>query len=294
MATITAAPATVAPSVTAATPRRRFRWPQPMVLVGAAMTLAVVLVALLAPAIGRVPYDEQDLSRSLLPPFWQAGADPAYPLGTDFLGRDLLSRLVFGARTSLVVGISAVVVAGAIGITLGLAAGYFGRVPDALIMRLVDLQLAFPPIVLAIGVLTMVQPTLVSIAIVLGVVGWVQYARVMRAQTLALREREYVTAARLIGAADARILLRHILPNGLGPVLVIATVNVSAMILAEASLSFLGIGVRPPTPAWGTMLSESRDVFRQAWWTAVLPGLAILWTVFGINLLGDAWQNRRR
>ena len=124
-------------------------------------------------------------------------------------------------------------------------------------------------------------------------VGWVQYARVMRAQTLSLREREFVLAARVVGARDVRILLTHILPNALGPILVIATVNVSAMILAEASLSFLGIGVRPPTPAWGTMLSESRDVFHLAWWNAVFPGLAIVWTVFGINLLGDAWQNRR-
>jgi ABC-type dipeptide/oligopeptide/nickel transport system permease subunit len=149
----------------------------PMVLVGATMTMFIVLVALLAPLIARVPYDDQDLARSLLPPFWIAGANPTYPLGTDFLGRDLLSRLVFGARTSLVVGISAVLVSGAIGLTLGLSAGYFGRWADAIIMRLVDLQLAFPPIVLAIGILTMVEPGLVAIAAVLGVVGWVQYAR---------------------------------------------------------------------------------------------------------------------
>ena len=265
----------------------------PMVLVGAAMTACVILVAIFAPLIGRVPYDEQDLSRSLLPPFWMSGANPMYPLGTDFLGRDMLSRLVFGARTSLVIGFSAVIVSGIIGLTFGLSAGYFGRVTDAVIMRLVDLQLAFPPIVLAIAILTMVEPGLFTVAAVLGVVGWVQYARVMRAQTLTLREREFVLAARVVGARDRRILTSHILPNALGPVLVIATVNVSAMILAEASLSFLGIGVRPPTPAWGTMLSESREVFRQAWWTAVFPGLAIVWTVFAINLLSDAWQNRR-
>ncbi len=282
--------------LTPATIQRTHRpWsaPPPMVLVGASMTTLIVLVALFAPLIARMPYDDQDLSRSLLPPFWIPGANLTYPLGTDFLGRDLLSRLVFGARTSLVVGISAVLVSGAIGLTLGLSAGYFGRWADAIIMRLVDLQLAFPPIVLAIGILTMVEPGLVAIAAVLGAVGWVQYARVMRAQTLSLREREFVVAARVVGAGDVRILLTHILPNALGPILVIATVNVSAMILAEASLSFLGIGVRPPTPAWGTMLSESRDVFHLAWWSAAFPGLAIVWTVFGINLLGDAWQNRR-
>jgi peptide/nickel transport system permease protein len=175
---------------------------------------------------------------------------------------------------------------------LGLVAGYCGRLADSLIMRLVDLQLALPPIVLAIAILTMVEPSLFTIALVLGVVGWVQYARVMRAQTLAIREREFVLAARTVGADSIRILARHILPNALGPILVIASVNVSTMILAEASLSFLGVGVRPPTPAWGSMLSESRDVFHLAWWNAVFPGLAIVWTVFGINLLGDAWQHR--
>jgi peptide/nickel transport system permease protein len=264
-----------------------------IVLIGAVMTCMVVATALLAPLLARIPFDDQDLSRSLLPPFWLPGANPAYPLGTDFLGRDLLSRLVYGARTSLLVGTLAVVLAGVIGISLGLVAGYFGRFVDSVIMRLVDLQLALPPIVLAIAILTVVQPTLLTIAFVLGLVGWVQYARVMRAQTLSLREREFVLAARVVGANSPRILVRHILPNAMGPMLVIATVNVSTMILAEAALSFLGVGVRPPTPAWGTMLSESRDVFHLAWWTAVFPGLAIVWTVFGINLLGDAWQNRR-
>jgi peptide/nickel transport system permease protein len=264
-----------------------------LVLIGAVMTSTVVATALFAPLLARIPFDDQDLSRSLLPPFWLPGANPAYPLGTDFLGRDLLSRLVYGARTSLLVGTLAVVLAGVIGIALGLVAGYFGRFVDSVIMRLVDLQLAVPPIVLAIAILTVVQPTLLTIALVLGLVGWVQYARVMRAQTLSLREREFVLAARVVGADSPRILLRHILPNAMGPVLVIVTVNVSTMILAEAALSFLGVGVRPPTPAWGTMLSESRDVFHLAWWTAVFPGVAIVWTVFGINLLGDAWQNRR-
>jgi peptide/nickel transport system permease protein len=266
----------------------------PMAILGAVMTTLIVAAAIFAPALTHVAYDDQDLSRALLPPFWSAGANPAYPLGTDFLGRDLLSRLLFGARTSLAVGALAVLLAGALGITLGLLAGYCGRLADSVIMRLVDLQLALPPIVLAIAILTMVAPSLFTIALVLGVVGWVQYARVMRAQTLALREREFVLAARTVGADTMRILARHILPNALGPILVIAAVNVSTMILAEASLSFLGVGVRPPTPAWGSMLSESRDVFHLAWWNAVFPGLAIVWTVFGINLLGDAWQNRGR
>ena len=260
---------------------------------GVVMTTAVLLVALLAPLLAPHPVDDQDLMASLLPPFWLSGADPAYPLGADFQGRDLLSRLMYGARTSLIIGTSAVTVAGLLGIPLGLLAGYFGGWVDEVIMRLADAQLAFPPIVLAIGILAVTGSTLPTIALVLGTIGWVQYARVIRGQTLSLREREFVTAARVCGAGNARILTRHILPNALGPILVIATVNVSGMILAEASLSFLGIGVRPPTAAWGTMLSEGRDVFAVAWWNAVFPGLAIVWTVFGINLLGDAWQQRR-
>ncbi len=271
---------------------KRVRRVQPTVLLGAAMTAAVVGIAIFAPVVSPHAYDDQDLSRSLLPPFWLPGANPAFPLGTDFLGRDLLARLAYGARTSLAVGGLAVLLAGAVGVTLGLVAGYFGRVVDSVTMRLVDLQLALPPIVLAIAILTVVQPGLLTIAIVLGLLGWVQYARVMRAQSLSLREREFVLAARVLGADSPRILRRHVLPNALGPILVIATVNVSTMILAEASLSFLGVGVRPPTPAWGSMLSESRDVFHLAWWTAVFPGLAIVWTVFAINLLGDAWHNR--
>lgn len=272
--------------------KRARRFP-PTVLIGGAMTAVVVCAAIFAPLLAPHAYDDQDLARTLLPPFWLPGANPAYPLGTDFLGRDLLSRLVYGARTSLAVGALAVLLAGAVGVTLGLVAGYFGRLVDSVTMRLVDLQLALPPIVLAIAILTVVQPSLLTIAIVLGLLGWVQYARVMRAQTLSLREREFVLAARVLGADSPRILRRHVLPNALGPILVIATVNVSTMILAEASLSFLGVGVRPPTPAWGSMLSESRDVFHLAWWTAVFPGLAIVWTVFAINLLGDAWHNPR-
>ena len=260
--------------------------------IGLVMTLTVLVVAVCAPLLSPHPHDDQDLMASLLPPFWLPGADPTYPLGADFQGRDLLSRLMHGARTSLLIGTSAVIVAGILGIPLGLLAGYFGGWVDEVIMRLADAQLAFPPVVLAIGILSVAGSSVTTIALVLGTIGWVQYARVIRGQTLSLREREFVTAARVCGAGDGRVLARHILPNALGPILVIASVNVSGMILAEASLSFLGIGVRPPTAAWGTMLSEGRDVFGVAWWNAVFPGLAIVWTVFGINLLGDAWQRR--
>jgi peptide/nickel transport system permease protein len=265
----------------------------PTLWLGGFMTALVVVAAVFAPLIAPHAYDEQDLGRSLLPPLGMAGAQAAHPLGADFQGRDLLSRLIYGARTSLLVGISAVLVAGLIGIPLGLVAGYRGKWTDSVIMRLADTQLAFPPIVLAIGILTVVGPSVGSIVGVLGILGWVQYARVVRGQTLSLREREFVLAARVCGATDRRIVFRHVLPNAIGPIMVIGALNVSGMILAEASLSFLGIGIRPPIAAWGTMLSEGRDVFAIAWWNAVFPGLAIVWTVFGINLLGDGWQNRR-
>ena len=265
----------------------------PSAWLGLGMTLFVVVLAILAPLLAPHPVNDQDLGRSLAPPFWLTGGSMTSPLGADYQGRDLLSRLLYGARTSLMVGVSAVLIAGCIGAPLGLVAGYFGGAIDEVLMRLADAQLALPPIVLAIGVLTMTGSSLPTIVAVLGIIGWVQYARVVRGQTLTLREREFVLAARVCGASDARIIFRHIFPNALGPMLVIATVNVSGMILAEASLSFLGIGIRPPTAAWGTMLSEGREVFATAWWNAVFPGLAIVWTVFGINLLGDAWQQRR-
>jgi len=273
--------------------RRWLRLLPPSAMLGLAMTLLVVVLAILAPLLAPHPVNDQDLGRSLAPPFWLQGGSFDSPLGADYQGRDLLSRLLYGARTSLLVGVSAVLIAGLIGGPLGLAAGYFGGAVDEVLMRLADAQLALPPIVLAISILTMVGSTLPTIVVVLGVIGWVQYARVIRGQTLSLREREFVTAAQVCGATNGRIIFRHIFPNTLGPLLVIATVNVSGMILAEASLSFLGIGVRPPTAAWGTMLSEGREVFATAWWNAVFPGLAIVWTVFGINLLGDAWQLRR-
>jgi peptide/nickel transport system permease protein len=254
------------------------------------MVLLVVLVAVFAPLLAPHNYQEQQLPKLLLPPFWDPRADPAYPLGTDHLGRDLLSRIVFGARTSLLVGAGGVAIAGAIGIALGLVAGYFGGLADDAIMRLVDVQLSFPPIFLVIAIMAVVGQSLLNLVLVLGLATWVQYARVVRGSTLSVRDKEFVEGARAAGAGHSRILLRHVLPNILPPVVVIATVNVSTLILAEAALSFLGLGVQPPTPAWGTMLAEGREVFRIAWWNAVFPGLAILFTVMGVNLLGDGLE----
>ena len=254
---------------------------------GAAVVGTVVVVAVFAPLIAPHDFSDQQLPKVLLPPFWQPRADPAYPLGTDHLGRDLLSRIIFGARTSLLVGGGGVLIAGTLGISLGLLAGYFGQAVDDVIMRLVDVQLSFPPIFLVIAIMAVIGQSLLNVVLVLGLVTWVQYARVVGGATLSVKEKDFVEGARAAGAGHARILVRHILPNILPPVVVIATVNVSTLILAEAALSFLGLGVQPPTPAWGTMLAEGREVFRIAWWTAVFPGLAIVITVLGVNLLGD-------
>ncbi len=254
---------------------------------GLLIVLFVCAIAVLAPLLAPHDYADQQLPKVLLPPFWQPHADPSYPLGTDHLGRDLLSRIVFGARTSLLVGGGGVLIAGSLGVTLGLLAGYFGGLVDDGIMRLVDVQLSFPPIFLVIAIMAVIGQSLLNVVLVLGLVTWVQFARVVRGTTLSVKNKDFVEGARACGAGHVRILLRHILPNILPPVVVIATVNVSTLILAEAALSFLGLGVQPPTPAWGTMLAEGREVFRIAWWTAVFPGLAILITVLGINLLGD-------
>ena len=264
----------------------------PAFVAGSAIVLVVVLVAVFAPWLAPHDYRDQQLPKVLLPPFWQPRADPSYPLGTDHLGRDILSRILWGARTSLLVGVGGVLIAGTLGIVLGLVAGYFGRGVDDGIMRLVDVQLSFPPIFLVIAIMAVIGQSLLNVVVVLGLVTWVQYARVVRGVTLSVKEKDYVEGARASGAGHTRILARHILPNILPAVVVIATVNVSTLILAEAALSFLGLGVQPPTPAWGTMLAEGREVFRIAWWTAVFPGLAILITVLGINLLGDGLDAR--
>ena len=256
-------------------------------ILGLGITITVILTGLFAPLVAPHDYVKQSLRRSLSPPCWYDNGDTAYVLGTDQLGRDLLSRIIWGARTSLMVGVGAVLVGGSIGTVAGLASGYFGgRVEDA-IMAIVDIQLSFPPVFLAIAMMAIMGKGTLNVAAVLGVVTWVQYARLVRGTTLAVKENEYVDAARALGASSYRIIRRHILPNILSPLIVISTVNVAAMILVEAGLSYLGVGVQPPTPAWGSMLGEGKEVFRVAWWNAVFPGLAIVFTVLGVNLLGD-------
>jgi len=233
-----------------------------------------------------------DITQRLLPPVWMGGGTKEHLLGTDHLGRDMLVRLLYAGRVSLLVGLSAVLISGSVGVVTGLIAGYAGGRVDATIMRLVDMQLAIPFLALAILVAAVVGPGVRNVIIVLGISGWVLYARVVRASVLVARNYEYVMAARAIGATTFRILVRTILPNVFAPALVIGTFSVSQMIITESSLSFLGLGVPPATATWGAMLSDARDYLEVAWWIPTFPGLAITLVVLNVNLIGDWLRDR--
>jgi peptide/nickel transport system permease protein len=261
-------------------------------LFGLIVMLVVLVTALAAPWVS--PFDpiEQDIGdRRLKPPGWRDDAGRLHALGTDHLGRDLLSRIVHGAQPALMVGFAAVVISGLLGLTAGLVSGYFGGRVDDVLMRLADIQLAFPFILLAIAVIGVLGPSLPTIIAVIGVSSWVVYARVVRSAVLSLREREFVQAALALGSRDGRVLLRHVLPNALTPWLVVATLDMARVIVIESALSFLGLGVQPPTPTWGGMLADGRVYISTAWWLATFPGLAILVTVLGINLFGDGLRD---
>ncbi len=252
-----------------------------MAVAGLVLVVGLFAVALLAPWLA--PYDPNfiDLKQVLMPP------GPAHLLGTDTLGRDVLSRVIFGARISLLVGFVAVGIATLIGVLVGALAGYYGGAMDALLMRLVDLMLCFPTLFLILAVIAVLGPSIWNIMVVIGVTGWMGVARLVRAEFLSLREREFVMAARALGASDARLIWRHLLPNALTPVMVSATLGVAGAILTESALSFLGLGVQPPTPSWGNILTMGKDNIEIAWWLSVFPGLAILVTVMSYNLLGE-------
>ncbi|KGD89181.1 MULTISPECIES: ABC transporter permease [Rhizobium/Agrobacterium group] len=256
----------------------------------AAFGLAVLLVALFAALFGPwfVPYDPsaQDILQRLKPPLWQ-GSEGIHLFGTDALGRDIFSRIVVGARVSMLVGVSSVVISGAVGVTFGLIAGYEDKYAGRVLMMLTDIQLAIPFLVLALAVAAVVGPSLWNIIAILGLTNWVQYARVVRAECLVLREREFIQAAYMMGISSPHILTRHLLPNVMSSVIVISSLLVAKMILFESSLSFLGLGVPPETPTWGTMISEGRNYIGNAWWVATIPGFAIFFTVVGTNLVGD-------
>jgi len=283
------------PTLEPSPPRWWFVFPRPSVgrlrlTAGGAIGLIIIAMILLAgicaPLVGRHGPVEQDLLRRLQPPAWANGT-MSYPLGTDSLGRDMLSRLLYGARISLAIGVSTVLIAGTIGLLLGLVAGYRGAWVESLIMRLTDIQLSVPFLIVAIALVSIFGAGLGKMILVLVLFGWVEYCRIIHAEVLSHREREFVAAARAIGCSNARILFLHILPNVVSSVIVVATLQVGRMILAEASLSFLGLGIQPPQPAWGTMVADGRDLLDSAWWISTLPGLAILMTVLGINFFGD-------
>ncbi len=264
--------------------RRFFR--SRLAVFGLLLVAVVFVSALLGPWI--VPFDPQaqDILQRLKPPMWQ-GANGIHLLGTDALGRDILSRLFAGARISILVGVASVAVSILVGVTFGLIAGYEDRYAGRILMAITDVQLAIPFLVIALTVAAVLGPSLGNIIMILGFTNWVQYSRVVRVECLALRNREFVQAARALGASTPRILLRHLLPNVMSSIVVISSLLVAKMILFESSLSFLGLGVPPTIPTWGTMISEGRDYMGNAWWVAATPGLAIFATVVGINLIGD-------
>jgi peptide/nickel transport system permease protein len=269
-----------------AAPRRRTRV-DALAMAGALVVLIAVLLAIAAPALAPGDPIKNSLLDRLTPPMWVTGGETKHPLGTDTLGRDVASRLLYGARVSLVVGFSAVLLAGVIGVALGLVSGWYGGRLDDALMRLGDVQLAFPVLVLAVAVLAVLGASMTNLILVLGVTGWITYARIVRGEVLTLRERDFVAAARALGAPDRWILVRHLLPNVLPPITVVATFSVARTIIAEASLSFLGLGIPAPEPSWGAMLDEGRNYITTGWWLALFPGLAILLLVLGINLVGD-------
>lgn len=251
-----------------------------MALVGAGIVLLMFLMAAVASFSGVDPA-AINVSQSLLPP------SISHPFGTDDLGREVLVRMLYGARISLLVGFVAVGISTLIGIVLGSLAGYYGGWVDALVMRFVDIMLCFPTFFLILAVIAFLDPSIWNIMIVIGLTSWMGVARLIRAEFLSLRQRDFVLAAQALGATDLRLIFRHILPNAMSPVLVSATLGVAGAILTESALSFLGIGVQPPTPSWGNMLIVGKQTLGSAWWLSVFPGLAILITVLGYNLLGE-------
>jgi peptide/nickel transport system permease protein len=260
-------------------------------MVGLAIVIVAVTLAIAAPVVAPADPTAQELTLKLRPPAWSAQGSALDPLGTDQLGRDVLSRILFGLRVSLVVALLAVCVSGAVGVSLGVLAGFYSGRSDATIMRLVDVQLSMPVTLVAIAVIAALGTSLVNLVLVLGLSQWPLYARVVRGQALTLRGQEFMVAARAVGASSSHIIVHHVLPNTLSSVVVVGTLGVASVIVFEAGLSFLGLGVQPPQPSLGGMLSDGREYLATAWWLGVFPGLAIMLLVLGINLLGDGMRD---
>ena len=254
---------------------------------GMIVLAAVLAAAMLAPVLAPADPLRNDLLERLTPPMWSAGGSAVHPLGTDTLGRDVLSRLLYGARVSLLIGLATVLVSGVVGVALGVLGGFYGGWLDDVFMRAGDVQLAFPVLLLGVALLSVLGPGLGNLILVLALSSWITYARIVRGETLSLKHREFVEAARALGALDGRLIWRHVLPNVWAPIAVVATFSVARTIIAEASLSFLGLGVPAPAPSWGAMLDEGRNYITTGWWLALFPGTAILLVVLVINLVGD-------
>jgi peptide/nickel transport system permease protein len=253
----------------------------------AILTFLLVIPALLAPQVA--PYDplQGSLSKRLRPPVWQEGGTTDHLLGTDKLGRDMLSRIIHGSRVSLMVSLVAIFVGGTIGTVLGLMSGYFGGWLDSLLMRMVDISLSLPTILLALVLVAALGPSFGTVIAVLVVILWARYARLVRGETLSVKQRDFIARARVAGASHTRIMARYIFPNVVNSLIVLATLQVGYVILLESALSFLGAGLPRPTPAWGLMIADGRELVVQAWWVSMFPGLAIMLTVLSLNLLGD-------
>jgi peptide/nickel transport system permease protein len=258
----------------------------PTGFVGLLLMLLVGAVALAAPLIA--PHDPitQDIMRRLTPPAWQTH-DWTWPLGTDGLGRDMLSRILYGSRVSLLIGVSVVLISSAIGVLLGLIAGYYGKGIDMVIMRFTDVQLAMPATVLYLAIIAVFGPGLRNLVLALGLTGWVEYARLVYGLVLTIKGRQFIEAAGALGARDGRIVFRHLLPNLASSIIVMSSLQLGRKIIEAAGLSFLGLGVQPPTPDWGVMVAEGLESIERAWWVSTFPGLAILLLVLGTNTFGD-------
>jgi len=270
--------------------RRRLIWrslkQSRLALIGLFLLIVMVTLSILAPVLAPYNPAKSDIRNRLKPPSWSLEPGSHF-LGTDNVGRDILSRVLYGGRVSIFVGIAAVTLGGILGTVLGVTAGYFRGTSEGIIMRLVDIQLAFPSILFAVAIMAVLGASVLNVVVVLSLTSWATYCRVARSQTLSLRENEFIHAARSIGTRDRVIILRHILPNALSPLIVIASFGVAMAIINEAALSFLGVGVPTAIPTWGGMLGEGREYLRIAWWFSTFPGIALVLTVFGVNVLGD-------
>ena len=259
----------------------------PVVWLCGVVLVSMGLAALFAPLVAPKDPLEQSLLLRLAPPSWLEEGEPGFLLGTDEFGRDILSRMLFGARISLAIGLLGVLLGAVLGSVLGMLAGYFAGPIDELIMLFADMQLAFPFILLAIAIIAVLGPSLTNLVLIVGVSGWMTYARVCRGVVLTIKEREFVQAVHAIGGSDRRIIFRHILPNILSPIIVLGTLDLARLIILESTLSFLGLGVQPPNPSWGGMLGQGRQYLDTAWWLATFPGLAIMLTTLAISRGGD-------